>query len=381
MGLLTGEYVYVGQERLRRGFTSGTAAALAARAATRMLLSGEAPETLSLTTPKGEEVEAPVALSEAGEGWARCGVCKDGGDDVDATDGLLVCARVSRSDEAGVAIEGGEGVGRVTKPGLDQPLGQAAINSGPRAMIREQVEDESAEQGYAGGLSVVVDVPEGREVARRTFNPQLGIEGGVSILGTTGVVEPRSLAALRDSIEVEVRQQAALGSRRLLLVPGNYGDAFASQVPELSGAPRVSCANYIGFSLDCAVRYGFEQVVLVGHLGKLVKVAGGVMDTHSKTADCRREIFTAHAALAGADSACARELMDAATSDACLDVLEEHGLLEAVLSSLSDAIGKAVEGRCGGACESGAVFFTNKRGLLGMSDGARRILASWREGA
>ena len=379
MALLSDEYVHVGAKRMRRGFTSGTAAALAARAACGVLLGDELPATVRLLTPAGVQVEAAVEACGQGGGWAACGVRKDGGDDADATDGLLIVARVARCEEPGIRIEGGEGVGRVTLPGLEQPPGAAAINSGPRMMIREQLEQVSAAHGFSGGLQVEVSVPQGRERATRTFNPQLGIQGGISILGTSGIVEPRSLQALQASLEVEVRQKAALGERRLLVVPGNYGEAFAKRLPELAAAPRVSCANFIGFTLDCAVQHGFTQVLLVGHLGKLVKVAGGIMDTHSRTADCRREIFTAHAAQAGASQQTCRQLMAATTSDACLDILESCGLLEEVVTSLARAIEAQVAHRVQGACQSGAVFFTNTRGLLAAGPGAGRILESWKE--
>ena len=377
MALLSDEYVYVGTTRMRRGFTSGTAAALAARAACDVLLGDEVPQHVRLRTPLGIDVRAPLECCERGEGWVRCGVRKDGGDDVDATDGLLVTAQLSRADACGVSIEGGEGVGRVTLPGLEQPVGAAAINAGPRTMIAEQVELSCALHAFDGGMRVEVAVPQGRDVAARTFNPQLGIEGGISILGTSGIVEPRSLEALKASIELEVRQKVATGDGRLVIVPGNYGEAFARQLPALADVARVSCANYIGHALDCAVREGVAQVLLVGHLGKLVKVAGNIMDTHSRTADCRCEIVTAHAALAGADTHVATALMAAATSDACLDILHEAGLLEAVSASLAEAMGRNVARRCGGACESGAVFFTNARGLLGASAGARELLAQW----
>lgn len=249
-----------------------------------------------------------------GEGCAQCAVRKDAGDDADVTDGVLVYARVEHTGsgtgaagskdvparESEVSVDGGVGVGRVTLPGLEQPVGAAAINATPRAMITSAVREVCAAHGFSGNIAVTISVPEGVALAEKTFNPHLGIEDGISILGTTGIVEPRSLAALRDSIELEIRQHAAMGRRGVVLTPGNYGGQFISGHFHLNGAPVVFISNFVGDAIDCCVREGFTNVLLVGHIGKLVKVAGGIMDTHSRTADCRAEILAAHAALAGA---------------------------------------------------------------------------------
>lgn len=429
-------YVYAGTKRLRCGYTTGSCAALATQAACRMLLGEPVPDRVAIVTPSGVRVEADVLEPDrAADGsWARCAVRKDGGDDVDATDGLLVFADVrlgctgagkelacGRQDEAPaddpsgprVVIRGGEGVGRVTRPGLEQPVGEAAINSVPRAMIAEQVRtvwaararaNAGTDAGAGAGaiVEVTISVPGGAEAAARTFNPQLGIEGGISILGTTGIVEPRSVAALRDSIELEIRQKAAEGARDLIIVPGNYGRAFVEAQPELAGIPLVSCSNYIGDALDYAVRHGFAHVLLVGHIGKLVKVAGGVMDTHSRTADCRCEIVCAHAALAGASRQTAQRIMACATTEACLDVLAEAraeagvtnaeseagitgdiraagSLLAPVARSLVEAIADHVARRAAGAFESGVILFSQVRGELARSSAADALIARMRE--
>ena len=268
-------YVQSGMKRLRRGYTTGTCAALAAQAAARALLLGGEPSEASLTTPAGIVVRVPAEALSLEDGAATCGVRKNGGDDEDATDGLLICARVGYRKADGVAVEGGRGVGIVTKPGLDQPVGAAAINSVPRAMIVEQVRKVAHEAQCEKGLIVTVSVPEGERVGAKTFNPHLGIEGGISILGTSGIVEPRSLDALRASIEVEVRQAAIIGNGRLVVVPGNYGDGFTDTVAALKGVPRAQCANFIGDALQFAARAGARQLLLVGHIGKMVKVAAG----------------------------------------------------------------------------------------------------------
>lgn len=366
-----------GQKRLRCGYTTGTCAALAAQGAARLLLESTAPAVLTLMTPKGWEVSVRPENCRRQGGEAFCSVRKDAGDDADVTDGLPVTAAVSKTETPGIMIEGGPGVGRVTRPGLDQPVGAAAINRVPRQMIRQQAEAVCQSAGYTGGLRVVISIEGGAEAARRTFNPNLGVEGGLSILGTSGIVEPMSEQAIVDTIELEIRQCAARDAR-LLLTPGNYGTDFLhAQGWDARGVPVVKCSNFLGEALDCAAVEGIRQLVLVGHIGKLVKVAGGVMNTHSRYADCRMELFCAHAALRGADQAVCRALMQAATCDACLEILDRAHLREAVLASLLGAVQRHLEHRAAGALRIGAVLFSNQFGLLGMTQPAKEMLRSW----
>lgn len=370
-------YVRSGQKLLRCGYTTGTCAALAARGAAELLLSGAVPRTLQLVTPKGWPVQVlPAACRMEGEA-ALCGVEKDAGDDCDITDGMTVQAVVSRTDGAGILIDGGEGVGRVTRPGLDQPVGAAAINSVPRHMIGEEVRDVCRRFGYTGGLRVEIRIPGGAEAAQKTFNPKLGIEGGLSVLGTSGVVEPMSEQALVDTIGLEIRQAAAQ-SKRLILTPGNYGADFlhANGLDSL-GVPVVKCSNFIGDALDMAAAEGIETLLLVGHMGKLVKLAGGVMNTHSRWADCRTELICAHAAVCGAGQDFCTALLAAPTTDACLELLDKAGLREAVLQRLVAAMAGHVQRRAGENCRAGIMMFSNQYGLLGLSDTAKEILAQW----
>ena len=377
-------YMRSGQKNLRCGYTTGTCAALAASGAARLLLTGQAPSELSVRTPKGWTVSVPPRFCVLENGAARCGVIKDAGDDPDVTDGCLVVAEVRRTDAGiradgkaggGITIDGGAGVGRVTRPGLEQPVGAAAINRTPRRMIAQAVEEVRAAAGYSGGLSVTISVPDGEQLAAKTFNPALGITGGISILGTSGIVEPMSERALVDALAVEIRQAAASGTR-LLLTPGNYGlDFLRRSGLDKPGVPVVRCSNYVGDALDCAAAENFQSVLLVGHVGKLVKLAGGVMNTHSRQADCRNELFCAHAAILGADTALCCALMDAATTDACLALLDAAGLRRAVTDSLLEAVQRRLERRVSYAV--GAVLFSNEYGLLGQTTGAARILQEW----
>ena len=374
-------YIRSGQRLLRCGYTTGTCAALAAAGAARLLLTGIAPETVALRTPKGIVVEvAPLFCRAAAEG-AECAIEKDGGDDVDVTTGLPVTATVTLlPGTPEVRITGGAGVGRVTKPGLDQPVGQAAINHMPRQMITEALRREAEAACYPGGFAVTISIPGGEEVARRTFNPHIGVEGGLSVLGTSGIVEPMSQQAILDTIQLEMNQAAlrAKSHRRLILAPGNYGlDYLHETYPQFAAIPVVKTSNFIGDTLDMAATTHFEQVLLVGHVGKLCKLAGGIMNTHSHTADCRTELFCAHAALCGASRELCAALYAAATTDACLELLYAAGLRAPVLESLLDAIQLHLDRRAGEAFRVGAVLFSNQHGPLGATQTAKELLEQW----
>ena len=376
-------YVRSGQKLLRCGYTTGTCAALAAAGAARLLLTGTTPETVALRTPKGIVVEvAPLFCRKTADG-AECAIEKDGGDDVDVTTGLPVIAQVALlSDASGVVISGGKGVGRVTKPGLDQPVGEAAINHVPREMITEALHREAENAAYQGGFSVTISIEGGEEVAKRTFNPHIGVEGGLSVLGTSGIVEPMSQQAILDTIQLEMNQASLRAGtpRRLILSPGNYGlDYLHETYPKFAAVSVVKTSNFIGDTLDMAASAKFEEVLLVGHVGKLVKLAGGIMNTHSHTADCRTELFCTHAALCGASREVCTALMDAATTDACLDILDAADLRAPVLESLLRAIQLHLDRRAAGTFRVGAILFSNQHGPLGQTETATQILNEWKE--
>ena len=374
-------YVRSGQKLLRCGYTTGTCAALGAAGAARLLLTGREPETVALRTPKGIVVEVAPLWCRRTDTGAACAIRKDGGDDVDVTTGLPVIASVVLEPDApGVRIFGGEGVGRVTKPGLDQPVGEAAINHVPRRMIAEALEREAENAAYTGGFAVTISIEGGAETAKRTFNPHIGVEGGLSVLGTSGIVEPMSQQAILDTIQLEMNQAVLRAGtpKRLILAPGNYGlDYLHDTYPAFAAIPVVKTSNFIGDTLDMAASAGFEQVLLVGHVGKLVKVAGGIMNTHSHTADCRTELFCAHAALCGAGRELCAALYAAATTDACLELLDAAGLRAPVLESLLDAIQLHLDRRAGEAFRVGAVLFSNQHGPLGATQTAKELLEQW----
>ena len=352
-------------KRLRRGYTTGTCAAAAAKSAAVMLLAGRRLERVHLITPFGIELELPLQDIDINERNVSCGVIKDSGDDPDVTDGITVYARVEKTDlPYTIEIDGGEGIGRVTKPGLDQKVGNAAINSVPRRMITEELQQVCEDNSYTGGLKVIISAPAGTEIAKRTFNPKLGVTGGISILGTTGIVEPMSEEALVDSIALEIRQRKALGDERLILTPGNFGADFLRSKYALADEQIVKCSNYVGKALEAAIDAGFSEVLMAGHIGKFVKLSGGVMNTHSKEGDHRAELMGA--------AETARAMFDCVTTDEMLRILDREGVLAGTMEALKKRIDEALCARFAGKLEIGVIVFTTGNIELFKNDSARK---------
>nr|MCR4901484.1 cobalt-precorrin-5B (C(1))-methyltransferase CbiD [Butyrivibrio sp.] len=317
---------------MRKGFTTGSCAAAASKAAAYMLLTGKEKSNIEIETPAGIMFKASVTDIKRSKEEVSCAVIKDGGDDPDVTTGSHIVSRVrisKASDEnvlskdASVCITAGKGVGRVTKPGLDQPVGNAAINHVPRQMIAKEVLEVCKVLDFNGELTVEISVPEGEELAGKTFNPRLGIEGGISILGTTGIVEPMSNKALIDTIRVELNQQKALGQSIARVAPGNYGQNFMKERYGYDLDSSVKCSNFIGETLDMACEMGFDALLLTGHIGKLIKVAGGIMNTHSHEADSRMEILSGCFLRAMGDADTARKILECVNTEEALHIIDE----------------------------------------------------------
>lgn len=359
MSGLSRDYVLRDGKRLRKGYTTGSCAAAAAAAAAQMLLAeyGEPLHEAAIVTPDGTALRLEIQDVRRDRDTVSCAVAKDGGDDPDITSGLLVYAKLSKRD-ADIVITGGQGVGRVTKKGLACPVGAAAINPVPMAMIQKELTLAANAYGYTGGFNVEISVPGGEKVACNTYNPHLGIVGGISILGTTGIVEPMSNKALVDTLRLEMDVLAAQGARTLLLVPGNYGRDFALDTYGVDIKKAVQCSNFIGEALDYAVYKGFSALVLMGHSGKLVKLAAGIMNTHSSMADARMEILTAHAALTGELTADrARELLGCVTVDAANALFDAWHVRQSVWDSVRDAVALHLRRRLGGKLPFAFVLF------------------------
>ena len=372
-------YVVRNQKKLRFGYTTGSCAAGAARGAAELLLGEDEIEEAELMTPKGILLHLELLDMKRDENAASCAVRKDAGDDPDTTNGILVYAKVEkfqiRSDmEDRIIIDGGTGVGRVTKPGLSQKIGEAAINPVPRAMILQAVEEIADRYHYEGGLKVTISVPEGEKIARKTFNPRLGIVGGISILGTSGIVEPMSEKALIDSIRVEMSQHAAMGEQYMLVTPGNYGADYLREHMALPFEKNIKCSNYVGETIDMAVDMGVKGILFISHIGKFVKVAAGIMNTHSHSADARMEVLCANAIRAGGDLACARSILQCNTTDEALRVLDENHILRETMKEITDRIQFYLDHRSYQQILLGAVIFSNEYGYLGQTEHAAELI-------
>lgn len=492
---------------MRYGYTTGSCAAAASKAALIYLLTGIAPRTVRLQTPKGKILNLIVEKSvmDAGTGdltggerqssgfshlsrlRAQCAIRKDAGDDPDVTHGTLICSEViltlkdpeaakrvfkeskcvpettkcaheesnrvleeiksvleettgwkeygtpcettasvdyereileARTEEnpgvqAGswrIMIDGGEGIGRVTKAGLDQPVGAAAINSGPRAMIEQAIFEVLAQFSDLYGeadascreerntvrlklgrsvllnaepvIQVVISAPEGALLGKRTFNPMMGIEGGISILGTTGIVEPMSDSAIAGTIEAEISVIAAAGHKNLMINLGNYGENFTKNFLGLGTNPSVKCANFIGVAVNAAVAEGMDRILLIGHIGKLVKLGISMFNTHSNNGDGRLETLAACAIESGVSADTARRILESATTEAAIEILEADGILAAVLDRLKNRIAGHIARHVPDSVRMEFICFSGKIGqwrLLFQSEGASRMQELWRE--
>lgn len=372
--------VFRGGKALRCGYTTGACAAGAALAATRMLLTGEVVERVRLDTPKGVALELAILDPAIEANAARCAVQKDSGDDPDITNGIWVYAAAERI-AGGIEIAGGEGVGVVTKPGLDQPVGAAAINSGPRRMIEGAVGAACAECGYAGGIKITVSIPGGEVLAKKTFNPRIGVEGGLSVIGTTGIVEPMSSAALLDTIRLELKVRAATGERAVLMCPGNYGETFARKELGLDVRGMVTVSNFLRDAIEAAAACGFSRILLVAHIGKLVKLGIGIANTHSSFGDGRMETLIACALECGAGIELLRAIQGCAVTDAALNCISEAGLLEPTMAALGRRIWGTLGRWAPEGVEIGFIGFTNAeplKGVLVKSPNADALAAHWR---
>lgn len=466
---------------MRFGFTTGSCAAAGAKAACYMLLTGKEKREIVIKTPKGLDFKAEILDINRSENQVSCAVVKDGGDDPDITTGAHIVSTVrflenpcvenfneksekekiqdenenlnaefgkekkfhianenTDTDESGekiknsdknafVVIKGGKGVGKVTKPGLDQKVGNAAINHVPREMIEKEVLEVCSLCDYSGGIEVEISVPEGETLAEKTFNPRLGIVGGISILGTSGVVEPMSAQALKDTIFVELRQNRALGRSAVSVSPGNYGLDFMKRTFDFDIDKSVKCSNFIGDTLDMARELGFKKILLTGHIGKLIKISGGIMNTHSREGDCRMELLCAAALKAGCSLETAKAILDAVSTEEGIAVIKnadsrksqkleekkdaeairepekiretailnlnetksdpksggntekickvsEKSLLERTMDFVMERIMFFLKKRAGENLEVGCIVFCNEFGLLGKSENAISLL-------
>ncbi|MEJ8773620.1 cobalt-precorrin-5B (C(1))-methyltransferase CbiD [Blautia sp. HCN-1074] len=367
-------YVIRGNKKMRFGYTTGSCAAAACKGATEILLGGKLQETVTLMTPKGILLTLELKDIQIETDKVTCAIRKDAGDDPDTTNGILVYATVEKTKEQGITLDGGIGVGRVTKAGLSQKIGEAAINPVPKSMILRAATEIAEKYDYEGGLKIIISVPEGVEIGKKTFNPRLGIVGGISILGTSGIVEPMSEAALVQSIRVEMKQHFSQGEEYLLVTPGNYGADYLREHMDLPYEKNIKCSNYVGETIDMAIDMGVKGILFIAHIGKFVKVAAGIMNTHSHSADARMEVLASNAIRAGAPLECAKEILNASTTDEALDILNRYQMTQGTMKEVLDRIQFYLNHRSYEQILLGAVVFSNTCGYLGQTADAAKLI-------
>lgn len=357
---------------MEMGFTTGACAAAAAKAAALALSVGPV-KSVKITDSSGGEIEIPIEKCEIiSENTARASVVKNAGDDAeyDVTHGIEISATVNLQKGTGIMVKGGAGVGIVTKPGLQVAVGEPAINPVPRRMIIESVKDSLNSDTSA---EIVISVPEGVKVASRTFNPKLGIVGGISILGTKGIVKPRSSKAFIESIVPQIDVAMAQGHSRLILVPGNIGEEFAKKLLEVPPDAIIQTGDFMGYTIRKAAEKGVKEIVILGHSGKLVKLAAGIFNTNYRVADARREVVTAYAAMAGASKDTVTMVMQANTTEEMLQILERAQLAEATFNLIADAISDRVAEKINGEVKVSAVIVSLNGTVIGLDTNARGL--------
>ncbi|BFH69826.1 MAG: cobalt-precorrin-5B (C(1))-methyltransferase CbiD [Paenibacillus dendritiformis] len=370
------DYVYYEGKKLRKGYTTGTCAAAAAKAAAAMIIQQEKIAGVTIITPNGTTLQLPVDKQEFDRHTATAAVQKDGGDDIDATHGMRIFAQVTLNGSGEIRIDGGQGIGRVTQKGIAVPVGEAAINPVPRRMIAAAVREEI---GPDRGADVVIFAPEGEERAERTMNSRLGILGGISILGTTGIVTPMSDEGWKQSLSIELEMKRAQGFRKIILVPGNYGERFVEEQLGIDGKYVVSMSNFVGYMLKETQRLAFEHVLMVGHFGKLIKVSAGIFTTYSKDADARAEILVANLALAGAPLPLLQRIAACATTEAAGEIMVAEGYSE-VFQTITDKVKQRAEQflkYSKPAVDIDVITFSTDRGMLASTCDISTIKEAW----
>lgn len=370
-------FVYYNGRKLRKGFTTGTTATAATVAAIRTLLNQEAQETVTVHAANGKVAIFDVEQTDFTKEKASCAIKKDGGDDQDATDGALIFSTVQLRPDNEIHLDGGKGVGRVTQAGLANKPGTPAINPTPRRVIKEAARKEL---GPNRGADIVISVPDGERIAKLTYNPKLGIVGGISILGTSGVVTPMSESSWKHSISIEMNIHRKRGDQSIVLVPGNYGEDFAKDEMGIPADQIVQMSNFVGYVLHEAQRLQFTRVLIVGDLGKMIKVSGGIFSTHSKDADARAEIMVANLALmGGVPTEFLRKIYGCLTTISMIKLINEAGY-QKVYQMIVDKIKLRTEKLLAHRephVEIDAVIFSRENGFLAASKPLEELKGEW----
>lgn len=324
------EYVYIDGKKYKRGYTTGSCATGAAKAATYMLLTKKRTETINIDTPKGIFLTLKVDNIVIMDNYVECSIEKDGGDDIDATHTMHIHARaeiIKKQGDKDLVVCGGNGIGVVTKKGLSVEVGKAAINPVPMKMINSEIrkiigDDSSQYLDDDKALKITIFAPKGEEIAKKTFNPRLGIIGGISIIGTTGIVEPMSDEGWKKSLSIELQMKKEQGLNKIILVPGNHGEQFIKENLNLDMKYVVRTSNFIGYMLKEAQRMGYKEILMAGHIGKFIKLSAGIFNTHSKVADARSEILVSNLAMMGAPYEFLKKINECLTAEEAVEIID-----------------------------------------------------------
>ncbi|MDU2929862.1 MAG: cobalt-precorrin-5B (C(1))-methyltransferase CbiD [Negativicoccus succinicivorans] len=357
------------KKKLREGFTTGTSATAALKAAA-LALRGEFPKTVTVESPQHRALTLPIEKSEVIEGIGSATVIKDAGDDMDVTHGTLIVVSLEVTTTPGITFIAGTGVGTVTRPGLQVKVGDAAINPGPRWMMK-RVYEELADEGT--GWKVTVSVPAGEALAKKTLNPVLGVMGGISIIGTSGIVKPMSEEAYKKSLIPQFTVLRAAHQHWCVMTPGRIGYDAARKIYDLPVTDLVETSNFIGFMLEEAVDKDIREIILIGHLGKLIKVASGSFHTHNRMSDGRMETLAAYAALNGADAATVKEILTCSTTDGAAEIIRANNL-EAIYPQLAERAQVRAQRFVHEEAKVGVIFVTMQGEILAQSSFAKEFM-------
>ena len=368
-------YTSVDGKKLRRGFTTGSAAAAASKAALMMLLTEKSPEMIDIRLFSGKILNILIeeCTLSADRKTAVCTVKKYAGDDIDATNNAKISASVRFNHTDTINITGGEGVGRITRSGLQVKPGESAINPKPKELITNQIKDIMDDifddKNDSKGMDIIISVQDGEKIAQKTFNPRLGIEGGISILGTTGIVEPMSEDAFKRSLLEELNIKKA---ETLAFVFGNMGEASLKNYG-ISSDKICICSNFIGYMLREAALKGVKKVLIAGHIGKLVKLSGGIFNTHSHIADAKNEIISANLALLSAPHGLIEKVMESITAEESIEYINDLGY-ERVFGILAQKAADKATLHTYNEIEVEVMMFDLKSNFLSESKGAQDII-------
>ncbi|WDV44300.1 cobalt-precorrin-5B (C(1))-methyltransferase CbiD [Clostridiaceae bacterium M8S5] len=359
---MTDQFIIKNGKKLRCGYTTGSCATAVAKASTMMLFKNMILKNVDINTPKGVKLKINIEDVRVEKNQVTCSVTKDSGDDPDITNGIKIYA-TARKIEKGINIKGGKGIGVVTKKGLSVSVGKPAINPVPMKMILSHVKEVLP---TSNGVEIEIMIPNGEEIAKKTFNPKLGIVGGLSIIGTSGIVEPMSEDAQKESLALEISMLKAEGVESIVFVPGNYGRDFALKLG-IKDKYIVKTSNYIGYMLDYATRQNIKRILIIGHLGKMSKVAGGIFQTHSKYADCRMEVIASYCgSLYDCSSKLIKEILECITTDEVVDIIKQENKQQ-VFNVIAERVSIRASERALEEVEVQAIIFTNQYGVIGKS--------------